>query len=661
MPKKVTHKKKGGTAKKNLPVGTFDHDEPLFTTHALEEASLDADDLDDNDGDDEELSEDTRSKKTQASREENIETQLMEIYKNGDGTLPDMTQFQVKKKHQFVRAILLFCATIVFVGGVAWAGFFVLQPNGGFSEEDVILSISGEEKVPWGEEVRYRLRYRNAQHVALAQARIEVRYPEGFVFKDAQPAPSTELGNTWELGSIDENESGYIDIYGSMYGNIHEAQSFRAFLQYLPANFSSEFQKVATSDIVVGSAPFAFDVKGSDSVVPGAETSLVVTVRRIDESAPLPTGALALAIDPGQFFIKKTSTPKSDELYDYRWSIDPTAKETEIKITGMFTAPNKETEVTVPLSLFGWKDANKTGEGSLYATSTYTALVVAQDISITPVVNGSTGAVSVQPGEKINASIVVRNNGQTTLQNAEVRVVLDAPSYQNKSILSWKDLDDAADGTIVGEQQTPTLRRGIITWNKNTVRGLASIAPGQEVTIEIAIPIQQAPAIDLTNFSEHTLTLVSELGYTEGDAKKTIASQPLVMTLNSDLSLDIRDEVSDQGGKEAHTIVWVLNNTFHALKNIKLVATVYGDTTFVEEALVTPAGTATFKAEGGILEWNIPDMPNSVDVLPLQFVLIRNDKNPTQTQLVSKVELRATDAVTNEEIILVGDEVVLVP
>lgn len=53
-------------------------------------------------------------------------------------------------------------------------------------------------------------------------------------------------------------------------------------------------------------------------------------------------------------------------------------------------------------------------------------------------------------------------------------------------------------------------------------------------------------------------------------------------------------------------------------------------------------------------------MPVSIDVLPLQFTLVRNGINPSQTQLMSAVTLRATDTKTGEEIILVGDEISLI-
>ena len=50
-------------------------------------------------------------------------------------------------------------------------------------------------------------------------------------------------------------------------------------------------------------------------------------------------------------------------------------------------------------------------------------------------------------------------------------------------------------------------------------------------------------------------------------------------------------------------------------------------------------------------------MPESVDTLALPFTVKINAKNPTQNTLVSKIRVKALDAVTNQTIEFMGDEV----
>jgi len=43
----------------------------------------------------------------------------------------------------------------------------------------------------------------------------------------------------------------------------------------------------------------------------------------------------------------------------------------------------------------------------------------------------------------------------------------------------------------------------------------------------------------------------------------------------------------------------------------------------------------------------------------LKFSITMNQKNPSQTNLTSKVKIKAKDTVTGQDIILAGDEVLL--
>ena len=77
------------------------------------------------------------------------------------------------------------------------------------------------------------------------------------------------------------------------------------------------------------------------------------------------------------------------------------------------------------------------------------------------------------------------------------------------------------------------------------------------------------------------------------------------------------------------------------------------------DQVTAPAGEAKFDDKTKKLVWTIPTMPTSVDVLALQFPIILQSKNSTQTNLTSKVKVQATDTVTGQSIIKVGDEVLL--
>src|SRR3989338_7377385 len=113
------------------------------------------------------------------SSKKKVEDELIEIYENPDGTMPDMKHIEGRKHHRLGKAGLLLFLSCVFFAGIAWLGFFFFEPKSAFREDDVIVSFSGPEEVAPGEEVRYRIRYRNSQPIPLQSVAIQIRYPEG--------------------------------------------------------------------------------------------------------------------------------------------------------------------------------------------------------------------------------------------------------------------------------------------------------------------------------------------------------------------------------------------------------------------------------------------------------------------------------------------------
>ena len=69
-----------------------------------------------------------KEKKVSRKNEKEIEMEreLNAIYSNGDGTMPDMKQFEQKKRGRFFTAFVILIFSCVILGGVAWAGFFIL-------------------------------------------------------------------------------------------------------------------------------------------------------------------------------------------------------------------------------------------------------------------------------------------------------------------------------------------------------------------------------------------------------------------------------------------------------------------------------------------------------------------------------------------------------
>lgn len=596
-----------------------------------------------------------------AEREErtgHIETQLAHIYENGDGSMPDMHHFERRKRKTVAAVATLFLAC-AFLGGVAWAGFFFFQPNTGFSENDVVMTISGEEDVTIGTPVTYRIRYKNDQPVPLSNTLLQVRYPEGFVFEKSEPTPTNDAKDEWALGSLDADASGFVDITGRMYGDVGAKQSFRIFLNYRPANFSSDFQKVASITANLNASSYNMKIEGSEDAVVGSETTFTITLDPVAAILGVSSTPVVIVVDPGTTFTKKSSDPVSDQYEPYRWTVANPEKGAKITVRGAFAGDDAVEKTSVNVKVVGKKPGQPRGDEYAFGAAAYEVALKRADTSVNIVVNGTGSALSVTPGEILQTSIVVRNAGATALNKVRVRALFDSPSHNKKTIFDWAKIEDIADGIIVGEQIDGETRRGSVSWDAVQVPGLKQIKPGEEVTIDLSLPIKNNTQEDLSVYPARDSVVAVEIQYEQNGAAQLAAGNRIVLTLNSDVAVDVRDTVSAEAAGEKHAITWLVSNSFHALKDLRFEADFYGDVSVEQAQITAPAGTATFDAKQKRLTWTIPEMPTSIDVLALQFPLIIKTKNPSQSQLSSKVRGKAIDTVTGKEILLSGSEIEL--
>jgi len=589
--------------------------------------------------------------------EHRMNKDLKQIYQNEDGSMPDMTDFRKQKSHGFLRALMFLMIACLFLGAVAWAGFFFFQPKSHFIEEDVILSMTGITEIKVGEDSAHRIRYRNAQNVPLSKVVLQVKYPDGFTFVNASKTPSNEAKDEWNIGSLGAQEGGYIDLVGKVFGDLDKKASFRVFLNYVPANFSSEFQKVASLNIAITDAPVSLSVQAPNEVVANTAVDMVVDVKKTDKDME----NLALVLEPGKAFSRVSAKPESDGGNLYQWSFKDLKEKKQIKLSGIFVPENGSEEAEVLFKVIAWKDAKKLEDPVILRQQAVKVKLLKSELSASLAINGALTNFIVQPGDTLNVTLAIKNSGQSPIKSASARLVFDTPSVDKKSMLNWKELNDPANGDILGEQISEITRRGIISWGSKHVKELSLIPAGGEVHIDLNIPLKAKQSVDLTDFTTFLMTAIAEIKYTSEAGAKLLSSNQIQMTVNSDIALDVQDGVhSDKQGREVHAVTWVLSNSFHELKDIELSADIYGDIGWMAEKLTKPAGEAVFDSTTKKLTWKISSMPVSVDVLALKFAFLLNSKNPTQTQLMSNVKIKAFDTVTNQEINLIGEEISLV-
>jgi len=593
-----------------------------------------------------------RPAKKTAPKQNSKEVQkfLEDIYESKKGK-SNFNDLKMKKRHPFLKFIF----SLLFLGAIftaiAWVGFLTFYQGGGFKEENLKLEITGAKEINLGEELTYIISYENKQGVGLENAVLTAKYPAGFEYLSASIAPANG-NNEWDLGELDGNEEGEIQIKGKMYGNLKEEQSWRVFLNYSPENFESELQTVATLRTQIKNSPFKLLVEGPDVGIVGNDVQYKFKLEKIEEP---PAGLYELTVDyPENFYL----TEAEPELNDNNsWEIDfrnttSTPEFLEFSAVGSFSdSEEKVLEIEANLNLIASNEKIFS-----IAKQTVKTEITDNDLGFSLAINGSLKKISIQPDELLNISLKMENTSGETFKDTEVKLLLDAPSVSKENMLDWAQINDPSDGDIQGIQLDENTRRGQIVWNSRHLPALAKVEPGDKIMIDINLPIKNYDEISLGELEKYTINASGEISYDINDKEKIISSNPISIVVNSDLDFERRDQVAGN----THQISWILTNHFHPLKNIKVSADIYGNIEFTApDPEEMPGGALNYNQESQRLVWEIEEMPLQVDVLALPFTINLKTTDPTQEVLMAKVKIEAEDTATGEIITFLGEEILL--
>ncbi len=590
--------------------------------------------------------------------EKKIERQLTSIYEDSTGRLPNMKEIKLKKEFSLFKFLFTILALGALIAGAAWIGLFILPTDKNFADTTVKLVVTGPEKITLGDTTTYIIRYANDDSAALTGATLAIRYPDGFQFVSSTQPFVNEGKNEIALGKIAPHASGAVALTGRMYGTVGAEQSWRIVLNYQPENLASVLQKHATLTILPKKSPIALKISGPAEAVTGQQIEYSLTINQTDPTLQWPPLTLSPTIPPS--FTVNSSTPPLDK--NQRWTITfataTTSNQLTYKLKGQFSSvEDQQAKIKAILTTQAGKEGAPTYP---VAESSLVTALAQENVSLSLIINGTNGDSETRPGELLNIALRLQNNSKDQIQNAVIRLSIDSPSINKQSALYWPGIQDTHNGDITGEQLSEQLRHGQITWDSKKIPDLALLKPGKEVLIDLSLPVRDHAQFEWSSVSGSTITLLGAISYiAPGNTKKQSTIAPTKLTINSDLALEIKtEETTGPNNTKIFPTIWVLTNHVHGLKNISVTADVFGKV--VWQTNDSPAaGTLNYDEKNQRITWNIPEMPESVDVLAAPFIITLTSKNPTQSTLVGKPRVTAEDQVTGKKIDFTGAEIPL--
>jgi hypothetical protein len=604
------------------------------------------------------------------SSNKEIEKGLKSIYQDDKGKMPKMTGLEIKEKNRTLKTVILLALTLAVLLFVAFVGFLVFQPSPKFTGKKINLEIKAPFTVVSGENISYEIKYTNQEEISLTNSELIVYLPHGFIYENANIEPEVKENQTpnikiWELGNINQKQSDTLIINGKLIGDLNSTQTISAGLSYLPANFSSEFQKNISFNTAISDSLIDIELEYPNQTASLDETEFSLNI--INNSDEIDLKYLEVELNyPPQFTLLASQISKErgqdsemikeeineDEIPTQKiWQIDELLFNTQnqIKFIGNFEVDETASfDLNLKLKLKGSDDSS-----FVQREEDITVNVIKGELLTNLIIQGSNQNKAVNFEDSLNYLLTIQNKSKNTVGDLKVRAVLDS------KLLDWSSLDDSYSGRRDDIQ---------ILWTKDQIADLALLFPEEEVEISFKIDLKSFQ--EAKRYSEDDFVIKSffETQINKIDTDDTdiiIESNAIINNVNTDLDFDVYARYFDDenhavgsgplppviGQKTKYKIFWQIDNSLHEIKNVELKAKLPGYVKF-EGNEKTSAGNL-FLNQSNEIVWQISRMPTSIDSSTSSFEISITPGSADALKilnLLSEIKLTVVDSVTNTRI-----------
>ncbi len=521
--------------------------------------------------------------------EEEIDESLHEIYEDNNGKMIDVKKMDIKKRRGFFFWLFFFIFMTGGITGAAYGAYRYFYLGGGSDATAVEFSIEGKSEVAAGEEFFYSIHYKNLSNTNIRDVRIEVKFPDNFIFLDSYPESGNEKNDkigSWNIGAVGARETGKIKIKGMMVGLENDRGIITADLTYSPENFSSEFKKETMSSTMINDIGIEIDYDYIASALIGQEDEVTI---RLNPNEKNYIGNFRLTVEPQENIEIGAPAPKEEDkgklapakmIRPGVWEIESLGKEEKIlPIRIKFTEKKSDKQDIVVYFEKNIGDSATATASSVsgryikFHEAKLNFEVMKSDLNLTMIVNGARDNQGADFGQTLNYSIVYKNSGETDMKDVVIMAVLDS------DFLDWASLKDENKGKEKGNT---------ITWSKEEIPALETIAKHAEGTIDFSIDILNVGAIDPGKKYQAESYAQFSVGEIEEGAERSEdgdnRSNTVLIRINSDLKLEESARYFNEdnipvgtgphppktGETTSYKVYWKLNNNLHELSDLRI-------------------------------------------------------------------------------------------
>jgi len=555
-----------------------------------------------------------------------------------------LTPEQIKKAKKI--GLILSVIFVIAAAVAVWHGLT------SFDKSKVKIEIESAKEAVVGNEIIYKVKFKNQTKVTLEDVKLTFYFPEGSV-----PSQGQDLIQTVSVSDIKPDQEGQQDFSVKLVGAKDQIKNAKAVLDYHPSNFSARYNNEAKFASKIILVPLILDFDLPEQLVSDQTFNFKITYANRSD---VDFKDLQIKVEYPAGFEFSSAVPQADEK-------DNVFNILELKA-------NEENKIFIEGVIRGAEGESKSFKAQIGAVQndnfvSYLENIEATKISIPPLnvtqtVNDSSNVIA-QAGQTLTYKINYKNTINVGIKGVIISSKLESDVLDMASL-------SVEQGSYDGISQS-------VIWRAGNIPDLEFLKPGQSGQVSFSVKVKNPLPIDSYDDKNFVIINIAKVDSTQPPlALKDIqvAGQSVLETkVASQLKLKAQgfynDDVFSNTGPipprvdqtTSYTIKLLLSNTSNDVDNVKVSVYLPPHVRWLNNVEPSDADVK-YDQNTGQLTWAVSSLSAGTDIfVPAEWIAFQVSITPSLADVDKLVELigqpRASgqDAFCGIELISFGNSI----
>ncbi len=572
---------------------------------------------------------------------------------------------EARKKRRFIYTIVAIVVAVVLVAGGTFWGVSAYRAAYVVSENSVGVEIKAPSSVPSGDDAEFTVKVKNNSKVVWQNVLLETQSPEGLAIALTEPKAAGTDTLQWSMGTLRPNESSSVRVKGRLVGEPNSNAKINTVTSFIPENATDKkIQKKQFAAIHVDDSPIQINIIAPKQAASGERMQVKVIY---ENHKAQDVNGVRITVAPPQGFSVEQTTPATagNQL---AWDFPVLTQKSQGEITFYGTLQGDPEIVRTFKATLGF--VTKENKFLFQKTVQATTAIARRAITLTQVFNNSQDTLKVNPSDKVEAKILVKNTGDIGLRDLIIKTAFSGTGINAATFESEGGFYDS--------------RLNTISWSAASIPALKAMRPGDVAELKFRFNILDAQNLPLIKEQDKNFSIFAQTSADSPDiptpigASKVITSGRFQVMLNSVLRVEMAAYYDDgrtglpvgvgplppQVGRETiYTVRARVKNTSNDIVDGMYRAVLPEGMRWIDNKYTT-TGTVTYDERTREIKWSLPIIAARVGTgAPAPEFSFQVGLTPSINQIGSRPvlclgsSLDGTDTFTAARLHAVGDAV----